>query len=64
MKKEEEFLKSCIEDSFRPLFSGVREFTASNGFKEFQGFPVKLQDFSTPFRTFRGLFALKFLEVS
>jgi hypothetical protein len=29
MKKEEEFLTSCIEGSFRPLFSGVREFDAS-----------------------------------
>jgi len=53
MKKEEEFLKSYIEGSFRPLFSGVREFTASNGFKEFQGFSPIVQGLSTPIRVLR-----------
>jgi hypothetical protein len=59
MKKEEEFLKSYIEGSFRPLFSGVREFDASKFFKILQGFPVILQGFSMPFWVFRGLFRVE-----
>ena len=54
-EKEEEFLKSYIEDSFRPCFKGVRDFDASKFFKILQGFPVILQGFSMRFWVFLGL---------
>ena len=58
-EKEEEFLKSYIEDPFGPLFSGVREFDASKFFKILQGFPAILQGFSMPFQAFGGRFRVE-----
>ena len=51
-KKEEEFLKSYIGDSFRPFSKGVRDFDASSGFKKLQGSSPIVQGLSTPILAF------------
>ena len=45
-----------IEGSFRPLFSGVREFNPSKFVKIRQGFQAICQDFSKAIRAFGALF--------
>ena len=52
MKKEEEFLKSCIEDPFGPLFSGVREFTPVKIVQDMSRFPA---DTSRPVNAVSGV---------